>query len=215
MGTVVTDWAAVFAADGPGARARRPVRRAPAYAGDDAGEGVALALAALQASGVSAALCRCDGHVLGLTGRAARLTSESWPWRVTEGRLDAAASGDRERLHDLLARAADGSDAEEEAQTHGDPRVTRLAVFSRAGPILLVSFGGGADLDLAAWRARFGFTAAECEIGAAVTVGRSPSEIAAARGVSVLTVRTQLKTIYQKAGVNRLSQLAARLLDAG
>ena len=52
-----------------------------------------------------------------------------------------------------------------------------------------------------------GLTQREQEILAALTEGRSASDIAAASGVSLWTVRAQIKSVLQKLGVN--SQLAA------
>lgn len=57
--------------------------------------------------------------------------------------------------------------------------------------------------------ALFGLTASEAAVAAAVGAGQSLEDIAAARGVSVQTVRTQLKQIFAKTGTNRQSALAA------
>jgi DNA-binding CsgD family transcriptional regulator len=57
--------------------------------------------------------------------------------------------------------------------------------------------------------ALFGLTASEAAVAAAVGAGQSLECIAAARGVRVQTVRTQLKQIFGKTGTNRQSALAA------
>jgi DNA-binding CsgD family transcriptional regulator/PAS domain-containing protein len=57
--------------------------------------------------------------------------------------------------------------------------------------------------------ALFGLTASEAAVASAVGAGQSLEDIAAARGVSVQTVRTQLKQIFSKTGTNRQSALAA------
>lgn len=70
-------------------------------------------------------------------------------------------------------------------------------------------------LDIRALRQAFGFTAAEAEIAALLAAGRDPSAIAAARGSSVQTVRSQLKAIYGKTGTHRQAQLAVLLRSFG
>lgn len=57
--------------------------------------------------------------------------------------------------------------------------------------------------------AAIGLTRAEGEIVALLAQGRSRQEIAAMRGVSAQTVASQLRTIFQKAGVNREAELVS------
>ena len=54
-------------------------------------------------------------------------------------------------------------------------------------------------------------TEAETEIALQLYAGKSPEEIASARGVSVATVRTQIKSLLTKSGARRQVQLVARL----
>jgi len=53
----------------------------------------------------------------------------------------------------------------------------------------------------------YGLTAAECRLAALLTDGLAPSACAALLGVSIATVRTQLRRIYDKAGVRGLQGL--------
>ena len=64
---------------------------------------------------------------------------------------------------------------------------------------------------LGALRAGFKLTAAEAEVALMLAEGQGPQTIAEARNASINTVRTQLRNIYDKLGVNRQSELAARL----
>jgi DNA-binding CsgD family transcriptional regulator len=57
----------------------------------------------------------------------------------------------------------------------------------------------------------FGMTAAEVEIALALLKGQKADAIARARGVSVGTVRIQIKSLLAKAGVKRQIELVARL----
>lgn len=57
----------------------------------------------------------------------------------------------------------------------------------------------------------YGLTGAESEVAIAVFQGSDPKDIARDRGVSPQTIRSQIKTIYQKTDVSSRSQLALKL----
>jgi DNA-binding CsgD family transcriptional regulator len=57
----------------------------------------------------------------------------------------------------------------------------------------------------------FGLTAAEARLAAALAEGETITGAAARFGVSVGTLRTQLKSIFAKVGVNRQQDLILRL----
>ena len=61
--------------------------------------------------------------------------------------------------------------------------------------------------------ADFGFTAAEIEIASAVLSGRRVRDIARCRGATYETVRSQIKSIYSKAGVRSRAEFTARGKD--
>ena len=90
------------------------------------------------------------------------------------------------------------------------------AVFGRgAGAIARVSDPDARSAGQArALRARFGFTPAEIRVALAVGAGASPRQAAVRLGVSFHTVRHQLQSIYEKAGVNRQSELVLILSRA-
>ncbi|MFY2608142.1 helix-turn-helix transcriptional regulator [Achromobacter ruhlandii] len=96
------------------------------------------------------------------------------------------------------------------------PQRSRLAEAA-PGRLTLMS---GADLAAPAAKARrlrlfHGLTPAEAELAMLLCLdGLSPQECAAARGVSVGTVRFQLKAVYAKTGVRRAAQLSALVLQA-
>lgn len=60
-------------------------------------------------------------------------------------------------------------------------------------------------------RLAFGLTLAEAEVALAVAEGRSRNDIAATRGVTPGTVKSQLQAIFGKLGVNRESEVAVLL----
>lgn len=75
--------------------------------------------------------------------------------------------------------------------------------------VLVVFPPRGEPSPVDAIRAQYGLTSAETQVLTALSKGISRVDIAAARGVSVGTVRHQIKTIYSKLGVNRQPELFA------
>ncbi|MET0268839.1 MAG: LuxR C-terminal-related transcriptional regulator, partial [Sphingomonas sp.] len=59
--------------------------------------------------------------------------------------------------------------------------------------------------------AGYRLTAAEAAIAVALAAGQARGEIAARRGVSIGTIRTQLKSVFQKMSVTREVDLVARI----
>ncbi len=57
----------------------------------------------------------------------------------------------------------------------------------------------------------FGLTRAEAEVAACVAQGKSPAAIAKERGIALVTVRNQIRTIFAKTGTHRQSELVALL----
>jgi DNA-binding CsgD family transcriptional regulator len=62
-------------------------------------------------------------------------------------------------------------------------------------------------------RARFPLSEAEADVASGLASGATASEIAAYRGVSVETVRVQLKSLYRKLRVRSREALLAKLRD--
>jgi DNA-binding CsgD family transcriptional regulator len=55
----------------------------------------------------------------------------------------------------------------------------------------------------------FGLTQAEARVALAITKGERLDEIARARGVTVATARTQLKSVFSKTRTHRQAELVA------
>ena len=64
-------------------------------------------------------------------------------------------------------------------------------------------------------RSSCGLTAGEWRAVAGLAAGLRPSEIAVSRGVSVHTIRTQLKRAMTKAGVHSQIELVVRVFSTG
>jgi DNA-binding CsgD family transcriptional regulator len=58
----------------------------------------------------------------------------------------------------------------------------------------------------------FGFTSAEGELAVALCAGSSPEEIASERDRSISTIRNQIRSLYEKTGARRQSDLIGLLL---
>jgi DNA-binding CsgD family transcriptional regulator len=59
----------------------------------------------------------------------------------------------------------------------------------------------------------FGLTPAEADVAMSIAEGDSPDEVARRRGVNVVTIRAQLRTIYAKLGVQRLPEMVRMILE--
>jgi DNA-binding CsgD family transcriptional regulator len=85
-------------------------------------------------------------------------------------------------------------------------------VFLDGGMILLITGMGPANLPSAAiLQTLFDLTPAEARLARALTHGASPDDVAHQLGVRVSTVRSQLKSLFAKLGINRQAQLVALL----
>jgi DNA-binding CsgD family transcriptional regulator len=62
------------------------------------------------------------------------------------------------------------------------------------------------------WQGLWGFTRAEADLAQHLAEGRTLSEAADASGVSINTVRTQLRGLLAKSGARRQSDLVRTLL---
>jgi DNA-binding CsgD family transcriptional regulator/PAS domain-containing protein len=198
----------------------------------------ALAELTLDNSDLSEALERSHHGVLvlGANGRirqanaAARsLFSDGFGLCVREGRLAAGPGEADRRLSSLIARAAQPNWADRIGGSMvlaipGRARPLKIAV-SPLSPDRLAMFGGKpgvlvmvTDADVGAsptrdgLRERFGFTAAETRVALGLLDGAKPQQLADRLGVSVHTVRNQLRSLFDKTGVTCRSELVVALL---
>jgi DNA-binding CsgD family transcriptional regulator len=87
--------------------------------------------------------------------------------------------------------------------------------FAERLAMLLVLTASGSNDPLAAARKRFGLTAAEGELARALCGGDNLRDYAARRGVTLATVRNQLKSVFSKTDTHRQGELIALLLKLG
>lgn len=73
--------------------------------------------------------------------------------------------------------------------------------------IMIARVGAPTDRHVQLLMRTFGLTPAEADIAIRLAAGQSRADIAAARGVSAETLKVQLRSIYDKTGCRRESQL--------
>ncbi len=197
------------------------------------GQVAPLLSGSLEAVGLPAFVCGADLRVQAMTPTAEQLLIETSLLTLHEGRL---GSPDRSRaamLEQAMRRCAAPPDGPPPAATVvlRDPACVGLPLVVDVLPLprprgrwslsldarLIVvprrprRTGATAGVLTAGYR----LTPAEAAVALALAEGRPREEVAALRGVSVDTVRSQLKAIFQKMNVSREVDLVARVNALG
>jgi DNA-binding CsgD family transcriptional regulator/PAS domain-containing protein len=83
--------------------------------------------------------------------------------------------------------------------------------------VLVVVAQASVDAEGIAWRLRelYGLSATEARVAAAIALGHTVEQIAGANGVKEVTLRTQLRSVFQKTGTTRQVELVRLALAAG
>ncbi|HET7811600.1 MAG TPA: helix-turn-helix transcriptional regulator [Steroidobacteraceae bacterium] len=172
-------------------------------------------------------VCDAAGMVVRLSPQAEKLCAGGSGLTLRRGHLGARRAEDDAALGAAI-RAASQRRAEQAprtltihpagtqgAITHLDvmplPRRRLELRFDARVLVLARSASHDEERRAAVLRATYGLTPAEVEIAMALARGAKAQAIAQARGVSVGTVRVQIKSLLAKAGVNRQVELLARL----
>ena len=171
------------------------------------------------------------GRVVSMNDRASELLDGSGILSTRNGRLRAREGGDARRLEKLIdealaARGAGSAPAGVGMRLESTPGVVGLDLVVKAiaadpltgssgEPAVVVylndSSRPGIELDPAALGAMYGLTPSEARIGALLAKGICLTEIGERLGVSVNTVKTHLRGIYEKLDTGKQAQLVARL----
>jgi len=125
---------------------------------------------------------------------------------VLQAALEEIAMGRRGRCAArLLSPLAGGTELHLRALScNGSGRLALVAIFERRS----------VEQDALDLGATFGLTPAEARVAGYLAQGITPKEVAATCGVSLCTVRTQIRTVFAKTGVRRQSDLVRLLLTA-
>lgn len=170
-----------------------------------------------------------DAHVIDVNDAAEQLIKLDDGLIVRNGRLAAVRSFERAKLAAAIAAAAAaGETAPTGAHMLIGRRESRLAYVVTVAP--LSSRSTGHDLPLVMvlvvnpdWHTPsktslaklFGLSPAESRVAAALMQGSRMSEIAVESGVEITTLRTQLRSILRKVGVERQTDLIRVLASVG
>lgn len=187
-------------------------------------ERMSAAAMALEVVGIPAAILDAQGRTLAANGlleamapgmlqfRSARIALAS---PLADARLEAVLAGlaagpASAAVQSMPVPAVPGHSA---AVMHFYP-IRRQArdIFGTASTILLVTPVGPRDVPQAAIiQGLFDLTAAEARVARAIGQGMTAEDVSRANGVSLATVRTQLRAVFDKTGLNRQAELAALL----
>jgi len=152
-------------------------------------------------------------HVLLMNAPAARFLAVTRTIRLHASRLVFSQEGHRSEVERLLQRNL--GQVSFKAQVRGSAMtisVQRMpSVHSVAQPLLISAVSGGVDGDCL--RTKFGLTQAETEIALAIFNGKSLVLVARSRDVSINTVKTQVRHIFQKCRVQSQNELTRRLSE--
>lgn len=189
------------------------------------GRGADLLAGALGGLAVAAFICDGMGAVRALTAEAETVLRRGI-LQVRRDRLCAAGSG-AAALEAAIDKARSGLQAPAGAPSSSvvlrrDEALEVLDIVALPGTphafgfeprLLVVARGGGRErgVSRALMQTAFGLTPAESAIALQLAEGESTDEIAADRMITVSTLRSHIKAVFCKIGVNRRAELVARL----
>lgn len=190
------------------------------------GQGSLLLTGAFEALSIAAFVCDRAGQVAALTPAAERIAERASHVTVRHGQLVAARDAQAPGLQAAIAAAVARTGA----------ILTTVVVMNRArdvqplvldvialpsvphelafNPRVLVVARGSSRSPgetAALLRHAYGLSASEADIAVRLAAGADVAEIAVARGVTVSTIRSQIKSVLAKAGVRRQLELVAQV----
>jgi DNA-binding CsgD family transcriptional regulator len=197
-------------------------------------KGAALLIACMETLSIPLFICDSCGRVKVLTKAAEALVSSARGLELRNGRLRAALAHEARNLEDAIAAAAPtirtpGPPAARTVVIHGSsaaiaspvvleiftlPGRSETSGFASTAPQVLIVSCGQRRSDsrrAAILGGVYHLTAAEIGIARLLVEGKSPQDVSVHRGVSVGTVRFQIKSILSKLGLRRQADLVAKL----
>lgn len=194
------------------------------------GEGAALLVGAMESISMPAFICDRTGIVRNMTPSAENLLGSDRGLQLRLGRLAASNPADDLLLDQAVGNALHGRVAgmappvqtviiRKEFSALPSFVLDVVALPSRPfelgfAPRVMILARGERNHDerrSTILRAAYGLTPAETEVALQLAGGRTAEAVAAVRGVSIATVRFQIKSILAKVGVKRQVELAAAI----
>jgi len=190
--------------------------------------GQALLLGALDTLSASILLIDAYGRVCGVTRGADAVLTTGRRIALRDNRVHGLTPPETSRIERALAHvlgeAAPVEGVELTLPPLGGVGAMLLSIRPLATapwnigtiPRAMIVIGGGlpdGDRGVARLQEMFDLTEAEAAVALAMRSGRPRTDIAASRGVSIATLRSQIKSIYRKAGVSREAELLSLLFS--
>ena len=176
---------------------------------------VTLLAMALDEVDYGIALVDGEAQVLHMNRRARRVLQADGPLQVADERLRTLDERDHAQLHEGLSAAAGKGLRRLLSLGRGDARQVAALVPVQPGTaaLLLGRSQVCEDLTLQCFARSHQLSPTETRVLAALGSGVSPSALARAHGVKMSTVRTQIRAIRDKTGVDSITGLV-RLVAA-
>jgi DNA-binding CsgD family transcriptional regulator len=189
-------------------------------------QGKQMMLGAFDAVSTKALLIDRHGRVLSVTPAADRLLSGTRRLSLAGGRIETPVPLETRRITQALHAAVSGAGRETtillppliegkqplRLDIHALPEQGWTMGLAPSAIVVLRDGGTEIRKHQARLQADHGLTPAEADIALALARGSARADIARSRGVSIETIKTQLKPIYQKLGVSREAELVARVM---
>ncbi len=186
--------------------------------------GLHAALALWEAQEIPALFCDLQRGVLCSNAGGQALLAEAKVLHLRDGEVRAVASHGEVALSQALARASDQTASarprhstvllrEEPSGGVHQADITRVPADAfplTSGSTIMITVRRLSSDTPRRLLTQLGLTPSETDIVAALTAGVSPTELAVSRGRSLQTVRSQIKSAYQKLGVRGRGELMAR-----
>ena len=164
-------------------------------------------------TGPARVLVTRDAKVLFVSKAAEELFSTSRLVGVVDGTVKFANVRDSRRFASFLATVGDEVTVAAVSRDSGAGLLFSAQTIETEHGVVVCLHVAPRSASLRALRERFGLTRSEDEVLQSLLGGMRVNEIAEARGLSVATVRSHVRGIYSKLGVNSREQLFSRARD--
>ncbi|HVL79706.1 MAG TPA: helix-turn-helix transcriptional regulator [Sphingomicrobium sp.] len=158
-----------------------------------------------------------DGRLVKANAAADAVLAFGQSLFIRNGVVRAISPPDEKQLHQAIRKASqpDNPVASAVAIGRSGPNPTHVTVMPLRwdhGPrlaVLMLGLGEAPSATTGQLRTLFQLSSAEADLAIRLSQGASPAAIAAERGVSVGTVRSQLKSVYSKMQCSRQAEVVA------
>jgi len=158
-------------------------------------------------------------HILSSNSRAKEILNAGQILFVSGGQVRCRVlegEADLRRAAEQVAGSETGTSLVPLPEQDGSPamfaRVMQASAAGSGAILVLLSMSGDDAIDGGLLQAAYALSPAEARLAGMLIEGWSPSDVARILGVTMNTVRTQLKNVFRKTGTRRQSELVSALL---